>query len=381
MNLLDLHAWLGDEHGFRGPGEGDDRCVRVGVALTRKTGCRLTQPIENVNPSPIPVTVVAGFLGVGKTTLINHILNGDHGLRIAVVVNDFGSINVDAELITDVGEGIVSLANGCICCVIRGDLISAVLRLADRLERPDHIVIESSGVADPASVVRAFMVPEIRSSVLLDGVITLVDAEQALALPDEAMKLARAQVTGGDLIVLNKTDLVNDETRLQVRSWIEEIRPGAQIFEAAHCSLPIEILLGVHSMDPATATARKSYVAHGHDLLPDWRISSGHHEHHHDRLFDTWSYQSNSPLQLALLQQVLRHLPKTVYRAKGFVYAAEKPHRRLVLQLVGRRATIAVDKPWEEQKLQTRLVFIARGGTCDFDAIEHALDRCHTEVG
>jgi len=334
------------------------------------------QPIETVKPAPIPVTVVAGFLGAGKTTLINHILKGDHGLRIAVVVNDFGSINIDAELITDVGEGMVSLANGCICCVIRSDLISAVLKLADRPERPDHIVIESSGVADPASVVRTFMVPEIWSSVLLDGVITLVDAEQALALPDEAMKLARAQVTGGDLIVLNKTDLVDDQTLLQVRDWIEEIRPGVQILEAAHCSLPLEVLLGVHSMDQGTATARKINGAHGHDVLPDLRGIAGHHEHHHDHMFETWSYESDIPMQLGLLQHLLSHLPKTLYRVKGFVYAVEKPHRRLILQLVGRRATIAVDGPWEKQKLQTRLVFIAGSGTCNVPAIEEALNDC-----
>ena len=334
------------------------------------------QPIEKVKPTPIPVTVVAGFLGAGKTTLINHILHGDHGLKIAVVVNDFGSINIDAELITDVGEGMVSLANGCICCVIRSDLISAVLQLADRPERPDHIVIESSGVADPASVVRAFMVPEIRSSVLLDGVITLVDAEQAPVLPEKEMKLARAQVTGGDLIVLNKIDLVDNETRLQVRKWIEEVRPGVQILESAHCSLPLEILFGVHSIDPGTATAWKIAEEHGHDGLPDWRGITGHHGHHHTQLFETWSYESDIPLQLGLLQHLLIHLPKTLYRAKGFVYAVEKPHRRLVLQLVGRRATIAVDGPWEKQKLQTRLVFIAGSGTCNVPAIEEALNDC-----
>ena len=336
----------------------------------------MTVQHRTVKPTPIPVTVVAGFLGAGKTTLVNHILNGDHGLRIAVVVNDFGSINIDAELITDVGEGMVSLANGCICCVIRTDLISAVLQLADRPERPDHIVIESSGVADPASVVRAFMEPEIRSSVLLDGVITLVDAEQALVLPEEAMKLARAQVTGGDLIVLNKIDLVDDETRLQVRKWIEDIRPGVQILESAHCSLPLEVLLGVHSMDQGTAAARKSNGAHGHDVLPDWREITGHHGHHHSHMFETWNYESDIPLQLGLLQHLLSHLPKTLYRVKGFVYAAEKPHRRLVLQLVGRRATIAVDGPWEKQKLQTRLVFIAGSGTCNVSAIEKALNDC-----
>lgn len=334
---------------------------------------------QTVKPAPIPVTVVAGFLGAGKTTLINHILKGDHGLRIAVVVNDFGSINIDAELITDVGEGMVSLANGCICCVIRTDLISAVLKLADRPERPDHIVIESSGVADPASVVRAFMVPEIRSSVLLDGVITLVDAEQALAIPDEAIKLARAQVTGGDLIILNKTDLVDVKTLSQVRNWIEEIRPGAQIFEAAYCSLPLEILLGVQTIDPVTATICKVSGEPGHGVLPDWRASSCHHDHHHDRVFETWSFESDIPLQLGLLQQVLSHLPKTIYRAKGFIYAAEKQHRRLVLQLVGRRATIAVDKPWEEQRPQTRLVFIAGSGTCNVPAIEKALNACRIE--
>ena len=334
---------------------------------------------EKVRSAPIPVTVVAGFLGAGKTTLINHILHGDHGRRIAVVVNDFGSINIDAELISDVGEGMVSLANGCICCVIRSDLISAVLKLADRPERPDHIVIESSGVADPASVVRAFMVPEIRSTVLLDGVITLVDVEQALVLPDEAMKLARAQVTGGDLIILNKTDLVDVKTLSQVRNWIGTIRPGVQTFEAAHCSLPLEILLGVHSIDPTTAAAWNIAGEHCHDVLPDWRGIAGHHEHHHDHVFETWSYKSDIPLQLGLLQQLLSHLPKTLYRAKGFVYAAEKPHRRLVLQLVGRRATIAVDTPWEEQRPQTRLVFIGGSGTCNVSAIRQVLNACQIE--
>ena len=194
------------------------------------------------------------------------------------------------------------------------------------------------------------------------------------------MKLARAQVTGGDLIVLNKTDLVDVKTLSQVRDWIEDIRPGVQILEAAHCSLPLEILLGVHSMDQGTATAQKSNGAHDHDVLPDWRGIAGHHGHHHTQLFETWSYESDIPLQLGLLQHLLSHLPKTLYRAKGFVYAAEKPHRRLVLQLVGRRATIAVNGAWNGQMPETRLVFIAGSGTCNVPAIEEALNVCQTNI-
>ena len=140
--------------------------------------------------------------------------------------------------------------------------------------------------------------------------------------------------------------------------------------------MPLEILLGIHyERAGISATAQKS-TAHDHDVSPEGQTSSCQHDHHHERLFESWSYESDSPLHLSLLQQVLSHLPNTVHRAKGFVYAAEKPHRRLLLQLVGRRATIAVDSPWEKQRPQTRLVFIAGSGTCNVSAIEQALNAC-----
>ena len=319
-------------------------------------------PESGATPAPIPVTVVAGFLGAGKTTLINHILKGDHGLRIAVVVNDFGSINIDAELITDVGEGMVSLANGCICCVIRSDLISAVLKLADRPERPDHIVIESSGVADPASVVRTFMEPMIWGTVLLDGVITVVDAEWLPSCAEDEADGAR-QITGGDLVVLNKTDLVDSVDLAAARERILKAKPGVAILETDHCRLPFEVLLGVHSSDRGGERP----------------ASSGGLHHDHGFAFETWTYTSPNPLHLDLLQQLLQNLPPALLRAKGLVYDADKPHRRLLLQLVGRRATLAVKGSWIDEPPQTRLVFIARSGTCDFPAIGLALDRCHAE--
>jgi G3E family GTPase len=322
--------------------------------------------------------VVAGFLGAGKTTLLNHILHGEHGRRIAVLVNDFGSINIDAELITEVGDGMVSMANGCICCSIRSDLIGAVLRMADLPDRPEHIVIESSGVADPAGIVSSFLEPEIWGTVQLDGVITVVDAEQALDLPDEEAALARVQVAGGDLLLLNKVDLVDAARLAQVKDWLREIRPGVPVFETSQCRLPMEILLGIDGARPATgaSAANPALNVHVHDSSPLKNVHGGAHDHDHTLAFETWTYASDTPMEFGMLQQVLTHLPETVFRAKGFVYATEKSQRRLVFQLVGRRATVTVSGPWGDETPRTRLVFIARHGTVNIAAVEKALNGC-----
>jgi G3E family GTPase len=325
------------------------------------------------------VTVVSGFLGAGKTTLLNHVLTAEHGRRVGVLVNDFGSINVDAELIADVDDDMISLANGCICCSIRMDLIQAVLRMADLPDPPEHIVIESSGVANPAGIVKSFLEPEIWGTVQLDGVITVVDAEQALDLPAEEARLARTQVAGGDLIVLNKVDLVDTATLAGVRNWIDGVRPGIQVFDTVQCRLPLEILLGVGAMIAGNTGVAAGLEDHVHEVGTSSEAPDHDHGHDHgddhDIGFDTWTYTADAPLAMVWFQEIITHLPSTVFRMKGFVHSVEEPERRTVVQLVGRRATLTPSRPWGTEEPRTRLVFISRSDTVNYPAIEQALDR------
>ena len=199
----------------------------------------------------VPVTILTGFLGAGKTTLLNRILNGEHGLRVAVLVNDFGAINIDTELIVGVEDNAISLANGCVCCQIRDDLIETVEEVINRPESPEYILLEASGVADPAGIAITFVEPQLRDRIRLDSIISVVDVEQFFAHPEypDLMQLKLRQIGFSDMVILNKIDLVDAAQVQQVRQSIEKRLRRVRFVEAVNCEMPLEILLAVGRFD------------------------------------------------------------------------------------------------------------------------------------
>jgi G3E family GTPase len=325
-----------------------------------------------IDPPITPITVLTGFLGAGKTTLLNRILNGDHGLRIAVMVNDFGPINIDADLVVGVEASgdIINLANGCICCSMRDDMLTAVEQLTERPEQPQYIVVEASGVADPSRIAFSFVNASLRERVRLDSIICLADASEIFAVPEQ-MELKLRQIGYSDLLVLSKTDLVGCEEVDRIKAWLDERIGRYRLVEAPHGEVPIEILLSSGRFDPSQMEANHAFAA------KCAKLNCNHESHqHHTSTFSTWSFETDRPISLDALRSAASKLPGNIYRAKGVVYSSDVPERRAVLQVVGRRVDISLQDEWAGRPPLTQIVVIGPRDGVDASALQARFEQC-----
>ena len=332
----------------------------------------------------IPVTVLTGYLGSGKTTLLNRILSQDHGRRWAVIVNEFGEIGIDTELVTHASEELFEMNNGCICCTVRGDLIRTLHQLLQRPDRFDAIVVETTGLADPGPVAQTFFVdPQLRQHTQLDSITTLVDARHITAQLNDSRE-AVEQVAFADQIVLNKTDLVDEATLRSVTGELRRINLLAPIHRAQRSGVALDFVLGrggfdlgrIQALEPDFLKPGHGEAGHVHDE------HCGHdapvHDHRHDSAITSVSLSSERPMDATRVQQWLSDIVATqgdrILRAKGIVDVAGDA-RRMVFQSVHRILEGDWQRVWKAgEQRQSRLVFIGRG--LDPEALAAGLRKC-----
>ena len=328
----------------------------------------------------LPVTIITGFLGSGKTTLLNHILTNQQGLKTAVLVNEFGEIGIDNELIISTSDDMVELNNGCICCTINNDLVEAVYRILERKEKIDYLVVETTGLADPLPVALTFLGTELRDMTRLDSIVTLVDCAN-FSLDLFNSQAAHSQIAYGDVIILNKTDLVDeaDVDALEIR--IRDIKAGARILRTEKSQVPLPLILSVGLFESDQYFAAENSQEHHHhdrDHHHDHDHDHDRHHHHHSNHlendgFTSVSFQSDRPLSIRKFQYFLdNQLPENVFRAKGILWFDESPNRH-IFHLSGKRFTIE-DEEWNEKEKKNQLVLI--GQNLDQEKLLQQLESC-----
>ena len=371
----------------------------------------------------LPVTIITGFLGSGKTTLLNHILTNQQGIKTAVLVNEFGEIGIDNELIVDASDDntMVELSNGCVCCTINEDLMNAVYKIMERPEKVDYMIVETTGLADPLPVALTFLGSELRDLTRLDSIVTVVDAENFnISLFNS--EVAQSQIAYGDIILLNKTDLVDEADLDKLEVQIRDIKAGARILRTERGNVPLSLLLSVglfesdryftpekpdsdhehdhkhdhsehqhdhdhsdhdhnsedHSSHDHSAHDHSSHDHSAHDHSAHDHSAHDHSAHDHsDHLaidgFTSLSFQSDKPFNIKKFQYFLdNQIPEAVFRAKGILWFDESPKRH-IFHLSGKRFSLD-DEQWKNDDRKNQLVLI--GQNLDHDKLRAQIESC-----
>lgn len=322
--------------------------------------------MESINHAPIPVTIITGYLGAGKTTLLNRILTEHHGKRIAVIENEFGEIGIDSDLVLNADEEIFEMNNGCICCTVRGDLIRIINNLMKRRDRFDSIIIETTGLADPAPVVQTFFVDEdIKTATKLDGVVTVVDARHVMLHWDDSHEV-QEQIAFADVILLNKTDLVTAEELSELEKRIHAMNATAIIQKTVRSQVDLDRVLNIQAFDLERAL----------QIDPQFLTEDAHE---HDDSISSVGVEVPGDLEgdkiNAWMSKLLREKGQDIFRMKGILAVKGLP-QQAIFHGVHMLLETAMGEAWGQAPRASRIIFIGRN--LDRQQLENGVKACLT---